>query len=140
MAKNKTTETVADVADYLAAIADQKKKEDCTQLVQLFEQHSGYAPKMWGTAIVGFGRYAYQYDSGHSGEAPIVGLAARANALTLYLGSEFNNRAALLEQFGKYKAGKGCIYVKKIEDINTAILGEMVKESVAYRLTNNHSK
>ncbi len=140
MAKNKTTETVASVADYLTAIADQKKREDCTLLIQLFEQHSGYAPKMWGTAIVGFGRYAYQYESGHSGEAPIVGLAARATALTLYLGSEFENRESLLEQFGKFKAGKGCIYVKKIEDIDTKILGEMVKESVAYRLANNNSK
>ena len=68
---------------------------------------------MWGTSIVGFGSYHYKYESGREGDAPLAGVAARANAITLYLGSEFNDRDALLAKLGKYKTGKGCLYIQK---------------------------
>lgn len=129
MAKNKTTETEGNVEAYLLGIADEKKRADTRTIVSYMEKETGLSAKMWGTAIVGFGSYDYTYESGHSGSAPIIGLAARANAITLYLGSSFDDREALLSKFGKHKTGKGCIYVKQIEDIDTNILKQMIKNA-----------
>lgn len=129
MAKNKTIETEGSIEGYLNGIADEKKRADTRTIISYMEKETGLAPKMWGTAIVGFGSYDYTYDSGHSGSAPLIGLAARANAITLYLGSSFDERDALLAKFGKHKTGKGCIYVKKLEDIDTTILKQMIKNA-----------
>ena len=92
---------------------------------------------MWGTAIVGFGSYHYKYESGREGDAPLTGIASRANSITLYLGSEFDKREELLSKFGKHKAGKGCIHIQKLEDIDTSILIKMVKNSIEYRKKQN---
>ena len=86
---------------------------------------------MWGTAIVGFGSYHYKYESGREGDAPLTGLAARANSITLYLGSEFEKREELLSKFGKHKVSGGCVHIQKIEDIDTSVLTKMVKNSIA---------
>ena len=137
MAQNKTVETKASVSAYVKKIADEKKRKDFATIIDLFSSNTGLEPKMWGPAIVGFGSYHYKYDSGREGDAPLVGLAARANALTLYLGSKFDGRDELLAKFGKYTAGKGCIYVKKLEDIDTTVLAKMVKKSIEYRKKHN---
>ncbi len=129
MAKNKTTENEGKVSDYIAAIGDEKKRQDCASIIDLFTQQTGLEPKMWGAGIVGFGSYDYKYESGREGTAPIVALAARANAITLYLGSSFEDREELLSKFGKHKTGKGCIYIQKIEDIDLNVLSIMVKNS-----------
>jgi hypothetical protein len=133
MAKNKTAETQNSVADYLTNIADEKKRNDCMEIIELITKHTGFEPKMWGTSIVGFGIYHYKYESGHEGEAPLGGIASRANAIVLYLGSNFDNRDELLSKLGKHKTGKGCIYIKKLEDIDKDILVKMVKNSIEYR-------
>ena len=130
MAKNKTTETQASVADFLMTIKDEKRRTDCSTIIDLIKENTGLEPKMWGASIVGFGIYHYRYESGHEGSAPLTGIASRANAITLYLGSSFDNREELLSKFGKYKAGKGCIYIQKLEDIDTRVLIKMVKNSV----------
>lgn len=135
MAKNKTTENENSVADYLAKITDEKRRNDCLHIIDLFTEFSGFEAKMWGTGIVGFGKYSYQYASGHSGEAPLVAMASRANAITLYLGTSFEQREELLAKFGKYKAGKGCIYIQKLEDISVDILKEMIKKSVEQKVS-----
>jgi hypothetical protein len=132
MAKNKTTETENSVLDYLATIKNEKRRKDCSSIIDLITKQTGLEPKMWGTSIVGFGIYNYKYESGHEGSAPLTGIASRANAITLYLGSGFDKREELLSKFGKYKAGKGCIYIQKLEDIDTSILAGMVKNSVAH--------
>ena len=137
MAKNKTIETQASVAGFLKTISDEKRRKDCSVIIDLVTKHTGLEPKMWGTAIVGFGSYHYKYESGREGDAPFTGLASRANAITLYLGSKFEKREELLSKFGKYKAGKGCIYIQKLEDIDTNILIKMVKNSIEYRKTQN---
>lgn len=129
MAKNKTTETQASVAEYLAAITNDKRREDCAALVKLITTCTGYEPKMWGTSIVGFGSYNYTYDSGHSGSSALVGFSSRANAITLYV-SGGEEREALLAKFGKHKTGKGCVYIQKIEDIDTDVLVTLVKNTV----------
>jgi hypothetical protein len=130
MAKNKTIETEASVPAYIEAIPDAKRREDVRTLVGIFSKASGFEPKMWGPAIIGFGAYHYKYDSGHEGDAPRVGLSSRVNAITLYLATAFADSEELLSKFGKHKTSKACIYIKKLEDIDTGVLARMVKNSV----------
>lgn len=130
MAKNKTIENNNSVKEYLAAIADEKKRHACSEIISLIKKETKLEPKMWGTGIVGFGTYHYKYQSGHEGDAPLAGLAARANAIVLYFSLPAAQREELLHKFGKHKTGKGCIYIKKLEDINQAVLKEMAKISV----------
>lgn len=125
MAKNKTTETNENVAAYLQKIPDEKRRQDCTEIVKLMCRLTKLEAKMWGAAIVGFGSYHYKYESGHEGDAPLIGLASRANAITLYLGT-FKGREELLKQFGKHKTGKSCIYIQKLDDIDIDVLGKMI--------------
>jgi hypothetical protein len=129
MAKNKTIETKNSVAGFLTTIKDEKRREDCSAIIALIARHTGLEPKMWGTSIVGFGNYHYKYESGHEGNAPLAGIASRANAITLYL-SNLDEKEGLLSALGKYKRGKGCIYIQKLEDIDTGILIKMVKNSM----------
>src|SRR5437764_11586266 len=130
MAANKTVETEFSVEEYLGNIKETKKREDCTLLVRLLKKETSLKPKMWGTSIVGFGSYHYKYESGREGNAPLSGISSRANAITLYLSSNFDKREELLSKLGKHKTGKGCIYIQKMEDIDTAILTKMVKSSI----------
>ncbi|MGA0556961.1 DUF1801 domain-containing protein [Larkinella sp. VNQ87] len=130
MAKNKTTETDSSVAAYLEAIPNEKRRSDCTAIIELITTETGLVPKLWGTSIVGFGSYHYKYESGHEGDAPLTGLSSRANAITLYLGSNFDQREELLQKLGKHKTGKGCLYIQKLEDIDTNVLRQLVHNSV----------
>jgi len=130
MAKNKTTETESSVIDFINTVADEKKRIDALQLVRLMKEQTGFEAKMWGAGIVGFGSYHYKYDSGHEGDAPLVGFSPRKDAISLYLYPSFENKEELLSKFGKHKAGKGCIYIKKIADIEVEILKKMISLSV----------
>ncbi len=134
MAKNKTIETIVNVADFLATIANEKKRNDCSTIVDLIADATGYTPKMWGPSIIGFGSYHYKYESGREGDAPLAGLAPRATSITLYLGTSFKDSKELLSKFGKHKLSGGCIHIQKLEDIDTAVLIEMFKNSIEYRL------
>ena len=132
MAKNKTIETKNSVAAFLKTITDEKKRKDFSVIISLITEHTGLEPKMWGTSIVGFGSYHYIYESGREGDAPLTGIAPRTNAIVIYLTASFDKREELLSKFGKYKSSKGCIYIQKLEDIDTAILIKMIKNSIAY--------
>lgn len=132
MAKNKTTENEASVADFISNVADETKRNDSFKIVELMEEQSGYPAKMWGPAIVGFGSYHYKYDSGHEGDAPMAGFSPRVNAITLYLATDYPGHQELLARFGKHTTSKACIYVKKLADIDTEVLKKMVSESVKY--------
>ena len=131
MAKNKTVETKHRVPDFLKKIKDEKKREDCSALIDVITEQTGLNPKMWGTSIVGFGSYHYIYDSGREGDAPLVGLSPRANAITLYL-SNVKAKPELLKKLGKHKMGGGCVYIQKLEDIDTRVLTTMIKNSINY--------
>jgi hypothetical protein len=133
MAQNKTIETKDSVAAYLKKIKGDKKRLDFSKLVDLITKQTKLEPKMWGTSIVGFGSYHYKYESGREGDAPLFGMAARANALTFYLGTEFAQRDELIAKLGKHKISGGCFHIQKLEDIDTAILMKMVKNSIAAR-------
>lgn len=132
MAKNKTTETTASVADFLNSVTDETKRKDSFRLVEIMEEQTGFKAKMWGPAIVGFGSYHYKYDSGREGDAPLAGFSPRKAEISLYLSQDFEEKQKLLANFGKHKTGKGCIYIKKLQDIDEAILRQLITSSVNY--------
>ncbi len=132
-AKNKTVETKKSVPGFLATIKNEQRRKDCTAIIELVTKQTGFEPKMWGPSIVGFGSYHYKYESGREGDAPLAGLASRANAITLYLGADFPKREDLLSKFGKHKLSGGCIHIQKLDDIDTSVLIKMFKNSIAYR-------
>jgi hypothetical protein len=130
MAKaNKTTETAASVPAFIKKLEPQRQK-DAKVIIDIMREHSGFEPKMWGPAIVGFGTHHYKYESGREGDAPLIGFSPRKTEFVLYLPSDFNKREELLKQFGKHKTGKACIYFKKIEDINVDVMKKMVIQAL----------
>lgn len=133
MAKNKTTETEVNVTDFIKSYVDNdQKKIDSHQLIELMSKWSGFEPKMWGPTIIGFGSYHYKYASGHEGDAPLLGFSPRKAQFSLYVYSQTEKSKLLLENFGKYKMGKACIYIKKLSDINITVLEELCLETIAY--------
>jgi hypothetical protein len=132
MAKNKTTETNVNVTDFINAVKDETKRKDSFNLVALIKKQTGLEPKMWGPSIIGFGSYHYKYESGHEGDSPLIGFSPRAAAITLYLSGHFEKREELLEKLGKHKTDKGCIYVKKLEDINIDTLQKMITNHIKH--------
>ncbi len=130
--KAKTTETTNPVSDFLDTVPDTKRRKDAFAIMEIMKKQSGFEPKMWGPAIVGFGSYHYRYESGHEGDAPLVGFSPRKNEFTLYLTSVFDGREDLLKQFGKHKTGKACIYIKNLADINIEVLKKMITSSITF--------
>lgn len=130
MATNKTTETNASISDFINQITDEIKRNDGFRLVEIFQNQTNLEPKMWGPSIIGFGSYHYKYASGHEGDAPLVAFSPRATAISLYLHLPAERRENLLQKLGKTKSGKGCIYVKKLSDINLDVLNELIEISV----------
>lgn len=133
MAKNKTVETESSVTDFINSVADETKRADSFAIAGLMEQQTGLPAKMWGPAIIGFGSYHYKYESGREGDAPLIAFAPRASSIALYLGSSFGSREQLLAKFGKYKAGKGCINIKSLTDINVEVLKQMIHNSFNHK-------
>ncbi|MCF6406882.1 DUF1801 domain-containing protein [Chitinophaga filiformis] len=131
MAEQKTKPTEHTVTSFLDHVTDENVRRDCFDLVQLMERATGFPPVMWGASIVGFGQYHYKYESGHEGDACLVGFSPRKQNISLYI-MGFDNRPALLDKLGKYKAGKGCLYIKKLSDVDGQVLEQLVKESAAY--------
>jgi hypothetical protein len=129
MAKNKTTETTQSVADFLNTIADDAKRADSFRLMEIMKEATGLEPKMWGSAIVGFGSYHYKYASGHEGDAPKAGFSPRAKEFSLYLSSNYTGREILMQKLGKHKSGVACVYFKRLADINENVLHEMIVTS-----------
>ncbi len=131
MAENKTKPTSASIDDYIASRANDEQRADCKSLMSLLKRVTGEKPKMWGPSIVGYGSYHYTYDSGHSGEAPMTGFAIRGRELVLYLMAESDEQKALRAKLGKHKMGKSCLYFKRFSDLNSEVLSEMVRTSIA---------
>jgi hypothetical protein len=133
MAKNKTTETEISVSDFINSYVDSdQKKIDSFKLIELMTEWSGFEPKMWGPTIVGFGSYHYKYASGHEGDAPLIGFSPRKAEFSLYIYTAADEHKYLLDNLGKFKMGKACIYVKKLSDINIATVAELCKATIAY--------
>ena len=131
--KNKTTETRADVADFIHSfVENDQKKEDSFRLIELMKKWSGFEPKMWGPTMIGFGSYHYKYASGHEGDAMLIGFSPRKAEFSLYVSAPGNDNKALLEKLGKYKMGKACIYFKKLSDLDLEILEKLSKATILY--------
>jgi hypothetical protein len=131
--KNKTAETQISVTDFINSNVDkEQKKEDSFRLIELMQEWSGFEPKMWGPTIIGFGSYHYKYESGHQGDAPYIGFSPRKAEFSLYIYHHDTTNDKLLEELGKFKMGKGCIYFKKLEDLNLKIVEKLSKSTILY--------
>ena len=132
MAELKTKLNDASVTDFLNSVDNVEKRKDCFVLVDMMREITGAEPKMWGTAIVGFGTYHYRYASGREGDWMQVGFSPRKQSLTLYIMSGFSRYDELMKKLGKHKTGKSCLYVNRLSDVDPVVLRKLIKESVAH--------
>lgn len=136
MAKNKTAYTEENVSDFIHAFVDnEQKRKDSFELMELMQNFTGYAPKMFGPSIIGFGIYHYKYESGHEGDAPLVAFSPRKAAISLYVYSGYMGHTIqdeLLQNLGKFKMGKSCIYVKKLSDIDLEVLKKIMQSTIDF--------
>jgi hypothetical protein len=131
MAKNKTKETDASVDTYIAAIKVEARRKDCEALAKLMARATKHPPKMWASSIVGFGSYHYRYESGREGDICLVGFSSRKGDITLYGMNAAPNHEALIAKLGKHKAGKGCLYIRSLSDIDLKVLEKLVADAAA---------
>jgi len=132
MAEIKTRPTGVAVDEFLDNVADPQRREDARQVRAMMERLSGEPPVIWGPGMIGFGRYRYKYDSGREGEHFRLGFSPRAKELVLYLIGGFPRHQALMDRLGKYRTGKSCLYVKRLNDVDETILEELIVEALAY--------
>ena len=132
MADNKTKPTKLSVAEFVDGITDETRRADAKALVKLMQSASGEKPKMWGPSIIGFGSHHYRYESGREGDMPLVGFSPRKAATVLYVAG-LSDSAALLAKLGKHTTGKGCLYIKKLADVDQQVLEALVVKSVGAR-------
>ena len=130
----KTKENSAGVEAFLNAIEDEQKRKDCYAIVEIMRDITGFEPKMWGSAIVGFGSYHYKYDSGHEGDMALVSFSPRKANITVYLMGYMLLEKSLIENLGKFKNGKGCLYINKLSDINIPVFKELIRKSNEYMI------
>jgi hypothetical protein len=133
MAENKTTATEASVESYLSAIEDEAKRNDCKALTKLMTKATKQQPTMWGTNIVGFGSYHYKYESGREGDSCLTGFSSRKGDISVYLVASFPGQEQLLAKLGTHKMGGGCLYVRKLSDVDLKVLQQLIVGSVAER-------
>ncbi|MBH9553068.1 DUF1801 domain-containing protein [Inhella gelatinilytica] len=131
MAELKTKATDASVDEYIASRANEEQKADCKSLMALLKRITKEKPQMWGPSIVGYGLYRYTYESGRTGEMCRTGFAIRGKELVVYLVGEGGGQEELLEQLGKHKMGKSCLYIKRLADIDMKVLEQLVVGSLA---------
>jgi Domain of unknown function (DU1801) len=136
MEKLKTQKTRASVSAFLNGIADDVRRKDCQTLVRIMKRAVGAAPKMWGSSIVGFGHYHYKYASGRENDWFLAGFSPRKQDLTIYLMSGIDRHDALVSKLGKFKTAKSCLYIKRLADIDMAVLEELIAESVKHMKAN----
>ncbi len=129
MAEPKTKATRASVEAFVKAIDDPKRRKDCVTLIALMKKTTKREPKMWGASIVGFGEYHYRYASGHEGDTFILGFSPRKDAITVYLCAGIERFSETLDQLGKHKTGKGCLYIRRLEDVNHSVLATLLKKA-----------
>jgi hypothetical protein len=132
MAELKTKRNKGDVEAFLNSVPDEKKRQDSFAILELMKEVTGAEPEMWGASIIGFGSYHYKGASGREGDWMLVGFSPRAQNLTLYIMSGFDEYHGLLKKLGKHSTGKSCLYIKRMEDVDKAVLKQLVKKSVEH--------
>lgn len=127
-AQNRTVATPADPRAYIALIEDEGRRADAERLLELYGEITKQAPVMWGSSMIGFGRYHYRYASGREGEFFMCGFAPRKRDFSLYVMAGFEDRAALLEKLGPHSTGRSCLYVKRLADLHVPTLKRLLRE------------
>lgn len=130
MSENQTQPTAASVDDFLARIADASRRADCLRIRELMEDATGEPAVLWGSSIVGFGTYHYRYASGREGDTPAVAFSPRASSITLYVTGGFDALAPILARLGRFKTGKGCIYITRLADVDEDALRDLIDASL----------
>jgi len=131
MAENKTKATQESVESYLASIEDEGRREECRILCRLMAKAANLPPTMWGPSIVGFGSYHYQYESGREGDSCLVGFSCRKSEISVYGLGAAPNYEQWLQKLGKHKAGKGCLYIRTLKNIDLKVLEKLIAEATA---------
>lgn len=130
MAENKTKPTELSAAAFIEAITDETRRADAKALVKLMQGATSEKPKMWGPSIIGFGSYHYKYDSGREGDMPLIGFSPRKAATVLYNVCGFSGAESLRAKLGKHRTGKGCLYIKKLAEVDQKVLETLVLKAV----------
>ena len=130
MAENKTQAGKASVAQFLNAIENDHRRADAKTVASMMRKATGKRARLWGTSIVGYGSYHYKYDSGREGDAALVGFSPRKQNLAIYIMPGFEPFAALMKKLGKYKTGKSCLYINKLDDVDQDVLQQLIERSV----------
>lgn len=129
MAENKTQKTTASVEDFINSVDHEGKRKDAFEVLEMMKEITGEQPRMWGTSIIGFGDTHYKYASGREGDWFKVGFSPRKTKMSLYLmGCDISKADSILSNLGKYKTGKGCLYINKLADVDIDVLKELIKE------------
>lgn len=129
---NKTNRTTASVSAFIDKQPKEEVRDDCRALIALMSELTGEEPYLYGPSIVGFGSYHYKYASGHVGNAPLAAFSPRKPEMVIYaMGGIFEQEPEVLKKLGKHKATKGCIYIKRLADIDMKVLKAMIKKSIA---------
>jgi len=137
MAELKTKLNDASVEKFLNTVTNAEKRKDCFTILEMMKKITKFEPKMWGSSIVGFGSYHYNYESGREGDWFLIGFSPRKQNLTLYVMSGFNKYDELMKKLGKYKTGKSCLYINSFEDVDKKVLRKLITESFKY-MTNRY--
>lgn len=139
MAELKTKVNEQSVTKFLNSIKDKQRRQECLTVLEMMKKATKTEPKMWGSSIVGFGKYHYVYASGREGDWFLTGFSPRKQNLTLYIMGGLSAHEALLQKLGKHKTGKGCLYVNKLEDIDLPTLRKLIVEGVKLVRKLDHS-
>ena len=132
MAETKTKPTAVAVDTFIDAVPNQQRREDAKKVRAMMERVTGEPARMWGPSIIGFGTYHYKYESGHEGDMARLGFSPRAAELVLYVLTEAGGQEALLARLGKHRTGKCCLYIRKLSDVDEAVLEELTVDALAY--------
>ena len=131
-AKLKTTQNEKSIINFIASVENEQRRKDANTLLKLFNLVTGMKPKMWGTSIIGYGRYEYKYESGREGEFMMTGFSPRKANSTIYIMPGYQDLSEMLEQLGKHKTGKSCLYINKLTDVDLDVLEEIIKFGLVY--------
>jgi len=132
MLKNKTKATKVSVTAYIEGLTDPTRRSDARELVEIMQRASGEKARLWGPSIVGFGSYHYKYESGREGDMPLIGFSPRKSAMVLYSMLAHADAKTALAKLGRHTTGKGCLYIKKLVDVNKPVLETLIKNAVAH--------
>ena len=127
MSGNKTVATNEDVQGFLRQVEPARRRADGLRLNEIFQEVTGFAPRMWGPSIVGYGAYHYVYDSGREGDSPATGFSPRKASLSIYIMPGYADFTEILGRLGKHKMGKSCLYINKLADVDEDVLAELIR-------------